>query len=344
MNLLIDEENETIQLADTKEYIGAIAVSPLNIFGVREKEQTKYINVLETFVNNRKFTNYQIFSSETGSDINTYLHQLSDLQKKMELSNDSDRLRFELIEDEKKYIQMQTGNRDLVDKYFYIIFRHEDKEELERLKHDAMYLFKSMFSARDVDFYEHLLTIYRYFNPFRSLYERKDIRHLKDLEVCDYISPIGIKADKDKLSQYIYIDGVYCKTFHVYSYPDFPFFAWLSYLTGFKGVDFSLHVEDCDSARLMKTYDKQYNNLCKNYDKATKRSEKEKLKNDMESVELMIESLSRGTKKAVSFVVTLRLEASSLEELVELENLLVQETSNLDMLIRQGFFDQRELF
>ena len=86
MNLLIDEENETIQLADTKEYIGAIAVSPLNIFGVREKEQTKYINVLETFVNNRKFTNYQIFSSETGSDINTYLHQLSDLQKKMELS------------------------------------------------------------------------------------------------------------------------------------------------------------------------------------------------------------------------------------------------------------------
>lgn len=344
MNLLIDEENETIQLADTKEYIGAIAVSPLNIFGVREKEQTKYINVLETFVNNRKFTNYQIFSSETGSDINTYLHQLSDLQKKMELSNDSDRLRFELIEDEKKYIQMQTGNRDLVDKYFYIIFRHEDKEELERLKHDAMYLFKSMFSARDVDFYEHLLTIYRYFNPFRSLYERKNIHHLKDLEICDYISPIGIKADKDKLSQYIYIDGVYCKTFHVYSYPDFPFFAWLSYLTGFKGVDFSLHVEDCDSARLMKTYDKQYNNLCKNYDKATKRSEQEKLKNDMESVELMIESLSRGTKKAVSFVVTLRLEASSLEELVELENLLVQETSNLDMLIRQGFFDQRELF
>ena len=32
---------------------------------------------------------------------------------------------LELIEDEKKYIQMQTGNRDLVDKYFYIIFRHE---------------------------------------------------------------------------------------------------------------------------------------------------------------------------------------------------------------------------
>ena len=207
-----------------------------------------------------------------------------------------------------------------------------------------MYLFKQMFSTRDVDFYEHIQTIYRYFNPYRSLYERKEITSLSDLKICDYISPVGIALGKDGLSQYVFVDGVYCKTFHVYSYPDFPFFAWLSYLTGFKGVDFSLHVQDCDNTRLIKTYDKQYNNICKNYDKATKRSEQEKLKNDMESVELMIENLSRATKKAVSFVVTLRLEASSLEELTELENILVQETSNLDMLIRQGFFDQKKLF
>lgn len=344
LNLNIDEENETIQLLDTKEYIGAIAVSPINIFGIREKEQTKFINIFESFVNNKKFTNYQIYSSETGSDINTYTQQLCDLQKPFALSDEHDRKRFEIVEDEKKYINMQTGNRDLVDKYFYIIFRHADLDELNKIKHDAMYLFKQMFSTRDVDFYEHIQTIYRYFNPYRSLYERKEIGSLSDLKICDYISPVGIAIGKNGLSQYVFVDGVYCKTFHVYSYPDFPFFAWLSYLTGFKGVDFSLHVQDCDNTRLIKTYDKQYNNICKNYDKATKRSEQEKLKNDMESVELMIESLSRATKKAVSFVVTLRLEATSLEELTELENILVQETSNLDMLIRQGFFDQKKLF
>lgn len=168
LNLIIDEENETIQIADTKEYIGAIAVSPINIFGIREKEQTKFINVFESFVNNKKFTNYQIYSSETGSDINTYTQQLCALQKPLTLSNEHDRKRFEIVEEEKKYINTQTGNRDLVDKYFYIIFRNASLEELNKIKHDAMYLFKQMFSTRDVDFYEHIQTIYRYFNPYRS--------------------------------------------------------------------------------------------------------------------------------------------------------------------------------
>lgn len=344
LNLLIDEEQQTIQLADTKEYIGAIAVSPINIFGIREKEQTKFINVFESFVNNKKFTNYQIYSSETGSDINTYTSELSDLQKPLILDDDIDKKRFEIIEDEKKYINRQTGNRDLVDKFYYVIFKALDIDALNKIKHDAMYLFKTMYSTRDVGFYEHIQKIYCYFNPYRSLYEKKELTSLSDLTICDYISPIGIELRKDGLSQCIYLDGVYCKTFHVYSYPDFPFFAWLSYLTGFKGIDFSLHVNDCDNSRLVKTYDKQYNNICKNYDKAKKQSEREKLKQDMESVNLMIESLSHGTKKAVSFVVTLRLEATSLEELAELENILVQETSNLDMLIRQGFFDQKDLF
>lgn len=344
LNLIIDEENETIQLKDTEEYIGAIAISPINIFNLREREQTKYVNVFESFVNNKKFTNYQIYSSETGSDINTYVEQLNELQKPLALSCEADRLRFEILENEKRFISSSTGNRDLVDKYFYIIFRHKDLTELKKICHDALYLFKSVFSANEISFYEHLQTIYRYYNPFRSLYETKDIRSLKDLTAIDYISPTGLQVDKNGLSQCIYVDGVYCKTFHIYSYPDFPFFAWISYLTGFRGVDFSLHVEDCDSARLVKTYDKQYNNLCKNFDKATKRSEQEKLKNDMESVQLMIENLSRGTKKSVSFVITLRLEAASIEELTELENVLVQETSNYDMLIRQGFFDQKELF
>lgn len=344
LNLIIDEEQQTIQLADTKEYIGAIAVSPINIFGVREKEQTKFINVFESFVNNKKFGCYQIYSSETGSDTNAYTKQLNELQRPLSLNSDNDRLRFELIENEKKYISMQTSNHDLVDKYFYIIFKHSDKEELDKVKHDAMYLLKSVFSAREVDYYEHIQTIYRYFNPFRSLYEKKEIGPLSDLTVGDYISPTGVAVDKNKLSQYIYVDDVYCKTFHVFSYPDFPFFAWLSYLTGFNGVDFSLHVEDCDSSRLMKTYDKQYNNICKNYDKATKRSEQEKLKNDMESVELMIESLSRGSRKSVSFVVTLRIAATSIEKLNEMESSLIEATGNLNMLVRQGFFDQKNLF
>ena len=81
LNLIIDEENETIQLKDTEEYIGAIAISPINIFNLREREQTKYVNVFESFVNNKKFTSYQIYSSETGSDINAYVDQLNDLQK-----------------------------------------------------------------------------------------------------------------------------------------------------------------------------------------------------------------------------------------------------------------------
>lgn len=344
VNLEIDKENETIQLKSTNEYLGAICVSPINIFGIRENEQMKFINTLEMFVNHKKFKVYQIYSSESGADIYSYAKRISQLQLPLAMNIETNKRRFQILEQERRFILNQSNNRNLVDKYFYIIFKADSIEELDKIKHDAMYLLKTTFICRNVDFEEYIKTIYQYFNPYRSLFEFKKIKDIKDISELDFISPSTIGLGKHNLSQYIMIDGIYCKMFHVYSYPNFPFFAWLSYLTGFKNVNFSVHVEDCNNNRLIKEYDRQYNNIVKNYDKATKPSEKERLKQDMESVQLMIQSLTTGTRKAVSFVTTLRIEATTLEELKELENYLTQEIASLDMFIRQGFFDQKELF
>lgn len=346
LDLIIDEERKTVQRKDTGEYLGAVSISPINIFGLRDKDQTKFVDTLEIFTNSKKFKAYQIYSSETGADTNTYIDQLRQEQKKLSIEQEHEKLKFQILEDEKRYIAQQTSDQNLVDKYYYVVFRAETQEELEKQKRDALYLMKSVFTVADVSFSEYLRSIFRYYNPFRSSYEVNEKFFAGEGDLCavDFISPYRLSFQKRKLFQYVEVDGVYCKLYHVYSYPQYPYFAWLSYLTGFKGVDYSMHVSDVDSSSLIKEYDKQYNHLVANYNRAKKESERERIKGDMESVQLMLQSLSRGTKKAVSFVVTLKLTADSIEHLEELEEMLMQETASMDLLLRQGFFDQEKLF
>lgn len=296
------------------------------------------------FVNSKKFTEYQIFSSETGANTKHYLSDITELQSHLSLSNNQDTVRLRILEDEKNHINTESYNQNLVDKFFYVVLKHEDQETLQRMRSDALYIFKQTFSAYELDFHDFIKTIYRYFNPFRSQYETTNIEDIFDITPLDFLSPSEIELSKKGMSQYIRIDKVYCKTYHIYSYPQYPIFAWLSYLTSFKGIDFSCHIHDCDNSRLIKDYDRQYNALVKNYNKTKKESEREVIKSDMESVQLMIQSLSKGVKKSISFLTTLRLQADTLEELENLENFLMAETSGIDILLRQGFFDQKKLF
>lgn len=344
LDLILDAEHETIQLKSTKEYLTAISVVPINIFGLREKDQQRFLSTLENFTNSKKFNNYQVYCNETGADTRNYCDQIFNLQSTLSVNKKSEIKRFEILEDEKNNIVNQTYNHNLIDKYYYIIFKSTNLELAKKLALDALYIFKTSFSAYTVSYKDFIKSIYKYYNPFRSIYESLDIDFSGELLLTDLIAPISMSKTKSKLSHYITVDKVCCKTYHAYAYPSYPVFAWISYLTGFRGVTFSMHVSDCTSTKLIKDYDKQYNNLVRNYDRCKKESEREKIKADMESVQLMITALSRGTKKSVSYLITLRLEADNENELEELENYLLAETASLGVYFRQGFFEQENLF
>lgn len=343
LDLVIDPEGKTIQIKSTGEYIGAVMIQPVNIFGLRYEDQKRYLDTLDIIANSKKLNAYQIYCSETGTDTKQYINVLSD--KQQDFGTDENGMRkFQILEEEKDTVTRQSYNKNLVSKYFYMIIKNENLDLLKQQLRDALYMFKTSFSADIVSYEDLLKTIYRYFNPFRSTYESLRTKDIESLRIEDLVAPVSCMETKHKLSQYMYIDKAYCKTYVAYAYPQLPSFAWLSYLTSFRGVDFSCHVKDCDNSQLIKSYDKQYDNLQKNFDKEKHESDREKIRQDMDSVTMMIQSLTQGTKKAVSYVVTLRLEADTMEELDALEDALLAETASFDVLLRQGFFDQEALF
>lgn len=342
-DLLIDSELKTIKIKSTNEYIGAVMVQPINVFGLRYNDQKMYLDILDMMTNSKKFSTYQIYSSETGADTKQYINVLNERQKQYGVDENSMQ-KYEILENEKQTVAMQSYNKNLVSKFYYMILKNENYDILQQQLNDALYMFKSAFSAQIVSFDELLKTIFRYYNPFRSTYESVKCNDITQVRLEDLCAPVSCKETKKRLSQYIYIDKTYCKCYVAYAYPQLPPFGWLSFLTSFKGVDFSIHVHDCDNKNLIKSYDKQYDSLRKNFDKTKKESDREIIRQDMESVQMMIESLAHDTKKAVSFVVSLRLEAESFEELERLEDILLSETASYDVFLRQGFFDQASLF
>ena len=80
-DLLIDSELKTIKIKSTNEYIGAVMVQPINVFGLRYNDQKMYLDILDMMTNSKKFSTYQIYSSETGADTKQYINVLNERQK-----------------------------------------------------------------------------------------------------------------------------------------------------------------------------------------------------------------------------------------------------------------------
>ena len=312
MPFYFDKESQLFRNKNN-EYIRMLRIKGINLFGMKEDDQELRMRCFQNLLN-PLIGDGQIFSYEIPADVDGYIDDYENMKATLDLQNDYDSSRYEILEENQTRLSETAITRELVDRIFLIILKDKDLARLEQRVNSARDIMQSFNSVYILDTQDMIEVIYNYYNPRNSTYlgEMEE----DDGDIMDYIYPDSISYADNKLQQYINVNDVYCTTLYVSKYTK-QNLGFLHILSTYPDVDFSMHFEPAPKNQVKSILDKSLKNTGKNLDNSKPGSEQADLQKQYENLEEIINQINVGDDLPYYFSVSIRLKADSLEGLID---------------------------
>lgn len=322
------------------EYIRMLRIKGINLFGMKEDDQELRMRCFQNLLN-PLIGDGQIFSYEIPADVDGYIDDYENMKATLDLQNDYDSSRYEILEENQTRLSETAITRELVDRIFLIILKDKDLARLEQRVNTARDIMQSFNSVYILDTQDMIEVIYNYYNPRNSTY----LGEMEEDEgdIMDYIYPDSISYADNKLQQYININDVYCTTLYVSKYTK-QNLGFLHILSTYPDVDFSMHFEPAPKNQVKNILDKSLKNTGKNLDNSKPGSEQADLQKQYENLEEIINQINVGDDLPYYFSVSIRLKADSLEGLIDYIKEVKNDLGAVGFKMRSGIFQSLDLF
>ena len=121
-------------LNSKNEIVNMIRVYPFNFDNLRDADQKERVDAFGSFIQRLPTTNIQIFKVDEGANLKAYMEAFDEVISKLSLHDKIDSRRVEMLEQEKIELMQRIINREIKDKYFYLVFTDTTLEKVEASK------------------------------------------------------------------------------------------------------------------------------------------------------------------------------------------------------------------
>lgn len=323
-------------------YIRMMQTSGTNLFGLKEQDQIAYMNAF-SYIFNSVIGEGQIYSFDVPADVDKYVEDYVSMKSRLDFINDEvDKMKYDILTSSQEYLEDTAVTRELVDRNFIIILKDDDLNRLDRRINEVITTLNMYQKTRPLSSQEMIEIVYNYYNPYAQEYN--NAKWKTEYGVMDAIYPTYMGLYDLGFKQCVELDNLYCRTKWLATFKKEPIEALLCYFATLPNVEFSLHWSPAPQDSIRQDLDKSINSLDKQLDNAKKASEaKEAQKQLSENLEMIDKIVGEGSF-AIYFSVSLRVTASSPEELNEICKNLDAEIKKYDVVFRDGLHQPLEMF
>lgn len=330
-----------------KRIVNAIRVFPKNFDNFRDSDQLREIDSFSSLIQRLPLKEIQIFKTDEGADLDSFMVQFDMMIESFDINNPEDRRKINQLSEEKLELQQSILRRDIIDKYFYIIYTEKDiSSSLDSEAVMTRILEEEGFEYQSLGRFEILMILYKYLNPIRSQYSAlPKFSFGSDLSMKNIVNMDSYSlASNQLLDDYIVSDGVYHKMLYIQGLPEEPAAGWLASFSGIDELDYSIHISNTNIGDITKAYDKSKTALRMDSESQhLKSSDLKILQRKYLAIDAQQNKIAAGMKVYEVFM-SMRIKAYTLEDLRWKEEKIKEIAGPKGYLLRQGFGEQNALF
>ena len=322
-------------------YLMMVRTYGTNLFGFKDADKYAFVNALSKIFNN-SIGRGQIYSYQVGADVDGYVNDFQYFKDQLDLSNEIDITKYEILEQAQKRLKYTALTKDLVDRCFVFILKGKDIFDLETRCKEIISALGSYQKTEMIDFTDTFLILYNYYHPIQSKLFEEMGKEAED--VMDFLYPTRIGMVDIGFKQCVELDGVYCKTRFISDFRREIAFALMSYLATAGDLDFSLHFMPAEQDAITKSMDKTLRNIDKNLNKAKESSTITKLQTQAQETQGMMDKVIAEGSQAFYFSVFVRIKGDSVQQVNEISRELDNSFASFGVRFRDGVFEPLEMF
>ena len=322
-------------------YLMMVRTYGTNLFGFKDADKYAFVNALSKIFNN-SVGRGQIYCYQIGADVDGYVSDFQYFKDQLDLSNEIDIAKYEILEQAQKRLKYTALTKDLVDRCFVFIFKGKDIFDLEARCKEVISTLGSYQKTEMLDFTDTFLTLYNYYHPIQSKLFEEMGKEADD--IMDFLYPTRIGMVDVGFKQCIELDGVFCKTRYISDFRKEIPFALMSYLATAGDLDFSLHFMPAEQDAITKSMDKTLRNIDKNLNKAKESSTITKLQAQAQETQGMMDKVIAEGSQAFYFSVFVRIKGDSVQQVNEISRELDNSFAGFGVRFRDGVFEPLEMF
>lgn len=325
---------------DDNEYIKMIGISGINLFGMKEDDQRLRMMTLQKIFNPLLKIG-QIYSYEIPADVEGYISDYENMENDLNLINEQDYIKYEILEENKERLVNTSITREMVDRCFILIIKDKNLDRLDRRLYEALEHLKVFNNGTILSTQEMIEVIYSYYNPRDSIFNKEEINLSED--IMDYIYPDIIGFVDKGFNQYIKLNGIYCTTLYVSKITK-PNMGFLSILSTYPDIEFSMHFEQASENEMKNELDRSVKNTNSNLDKAKDPSVIAELENKQQQMVELINQISIDDDLPFYFSICIRVKSDTLDNLIKYTEEIKKDINSLGFKIRSGIWQSFDLF
>ena len=322
------------------EYIKMIRINGINLFGMKNDDQEMRMIALRNLFN-PIIRSGQIYAYEVPADVDAYVDDYENMKSSLELRDESDKVRYEILDDNQRRLSETSITRELVDRCFVLILKDKDISKLDLRINNAKSIMSSYNLTYELSFQEMAEIIYSYYNPRNSVIIKDFYEDNPD--IMDLIYPDQISYIDRQLRQYINLNGVYCQTLYVSRFTKKDM-AYLSSLACNTDIEFSLHFEQAPKNEIKKVLDSSLKANKKNLQSSKEGSEEVELGSQQNDIVDLIEQINVDDDIPFYFSASIRVKAETMRDLLEFSREIKEDLNSKGFKVRSGIFQALDLF
>lgn len=336
-----DNEKQTFVDNDGN-YLMMIRIAGTNLFCFKEQDKFSYINAFSQIFNNKVGAG-QIYSYQVSADVDGYVEDYQYFIDQLDLSNENDYKKYQILTNEQARLKYTSQTRDLVDRCFIIIFKDKDYFRLEQRCSEIQATLNPFQKTYIMDWKETYEVLFNYYKPKDNQLFENFVGEVND--IMDILYPTSMHKVETGFKQCLEVDGYYYRTKYVSQYRKEPDFALMSYLATAGDLDFSLHFEPAEEDAITKEMDKTIKNINSNLDHAKEQSVQAQLQKKLSTTSEMIDQLAVDGASPYLFTVAVRIKGSSVKKVNEISHELDKVfNTQFKVYFRDGVFEPLELY
>ena len=330
-----------------KKIVGMTRVIPINFDNLTDDDQAVKVDELTMLISMLPIDELQVYKVDEWADLENFMRKFDELIDTLSPQDPIQSRRIAQLEQEKLELQQRIVSGEVKDKFFYFIYTADNENDLQEVRFKLEEeLRKNSFEFNSMGKFETLMQLYRYINPVTSQFvEIPKVKFNDAITLSNLISMDSYSLASERLiNDYIASDGVLQKVLYIHGMPKEPTAGWMGSFTDFEDVDYSIHFNKTDSSKLRRAYDKTKSSLKEQADSSTLReSDRKELQSQYDQIDFQQDKMVMGLPFYEVFM-TIRIKATSLEELKKIEHELTDLAGRHSFILRQGFGEQNALF